>query len=125
VGSSDGSFSIQTLSALSGVSLLIPSWRSATVLIARTFGSTAPTPGEDRMLGRGPVEHRAVGQLPLAEITIGAPDEIVRLTDRRRHDPRSGRYVVGPPGDPVDDVLVRAGVGKIDQWFGQRAKCIR
>jgi hypothetical protein len=67
----------------------------------------------------------AVGQGALGEIAVRAADEVVRLADRGRHDPLAGRRRARAGRDAGDDVLVRDGVGEVDERRGETPKCMR
>ena len=73
-----------------------------------------------RVAIRRAVEDRAVGEGALGEIAIGAAQKIVRLADRRRHDPLTGRHRRGARGDSRDHVRVRRGVRDVDERIRER-----
>jgi hypothetical protein len=63
----------------------------------------------------GAVERDPVRECPLAEVLVAATEEVVRLTDRRRHHPLAGCTSRCDRGDRGDDVVVAAGIGQVGQ----------
>jgi hypothetical protein len=74
------------------------------------------------MLGRRAVEDVAIGQLAFVEVAPRAADEVVRLADRRGHDPLSGRGVLRAGADALHDLRVRRRIGEVDERLGDGAE---
>src|ERR1035441_5937227 len=71
------------------------------------------------MLAAGTVEDGAVRELALEEVPPRPTDEVVRLADRRGHDPLAARRLGCLRRDPRRDVLVVGGVREVDERLGE------